>query len=214
MYFSQAAQDRFILNVLKEKKNGVFLEIGSSHPIDGNNTYTLEKNYNWKGIMVEYQNMYESLYKQHRPNSIHIIGDATKIDYKSEFENNNMPAEMDYLQVDLDVNNRSTITTLQILDSDLFDNYKFATVTFEHDIYTGDHYNTRKKSREIFEKRGYKCVFPDICCLSEDVVFEDWYVHPDLVDMEYINKLIENNIQNYNYNPITEKSINCQNIKY
>lgn len=214
MYFSQATQDRFILNVLKEKKNGAFLEIGSNDPVNDNNTYTLEKNYNWKGIMVEYNTSFGNLYKQYRPNSSHILGDATKIDYKSEFENNNMPSEMDYLQIDLDVNNRSTLTTLQILDSDLFDNYKFATVTFEHDIYTGDYFNTRKKSREIFNKRGYKCVFPDICCLSEELVFEDWYVHPDLVDMEYINKLIENNIQNYVYNPITEKSINCQNIIY
>lgn len=192
----------------------MFLEIGSNDPILGNNTYTLEKNYNWKGIMVEYQNVYKELYKQHRPNSIHILEDATKIDYKSVFENNNMPSVMDYLQVDLEVNNSSTITTLQILDNELFDNYKFATVTFEHDIYTGDYYNTRKKSREIFNKRGYKCVFPDICWFKEDVVFEDWYVHPDLVDMEYINKLIENNINNYNYNPITEKSINHQNIIY
>ena len=41
MYFSQACQDKFILNVLKEKKNGFFLEIGSNHPININNTYSI-----------------------------------------------------------------------------------------------------------------------------------------------------------------------------
>ena len=51
---SQACQDIFVLNSLKHKKNGFFLEIGAGHPFFTNNTYILEKNYNWKGIMVEY----------------------------------------------------------------------------------------------------------------------------------------------------------------
>jgi hypothetical protein len=216
MYFSQACQDKFILNILNEKRNGFFLEIGSYHPIEINNTYTLEKNYNWKGIMVEYDSYFLDLYKEYRPNSIHIIDDATKIDYKNIFEINNMPIEMDYLQIDLEVNNRSTLTTLEILDNDIFDKYKFAIVTFEHDIYTGNYFDTREKSRQIFNKRGYFCVFEDIgiCSNNEIFAFEDWYVHPDLVDMEYINKLIQDNIINYLPNSITEKSINCQNINY
>ena len=44
MYLGQAQQDKFVLNVLNEKKNGYFLEIGSNHPININNTYLLEKN--------------------------------------------------------------------------------------------------------------------------------------------------------------------------
>jgi hypothetical protein len=214
MYFSQACQDKFILNILKAKKNGFFLEIGSNHPISINNTYTLEKNYNWKGIMIEYNSSFLDLYKEHRPNSIHIIDDATKIDYRNIFKINNMPIHMDYLQIDLEVNNRSTLTTLEILDNDIFDEYKFATITFEHDIYSGNYFDTREKSRQIFNKRGYICVFQDVCDHKESIVFEDWYVYPDLVNMEYINKLIHNNIKNYNPNNITEKSINCQNINY
>jgi hypothetical protein len=215
MYFSQACQDEFILNVLKYKNNGFFLEIGSNHPININNTYTLEKNYNWKGIMVEYDNSYEQLYKEHRPNSIHILNDATQVDYKNIFEINNMPNEMDYLQIDLDVQNRSTLSTLELLDNDIFDKYKFATITFEHDIYVGNCFDTREKSRQIFDKRGYLCVFKDIHYEDKpSIVFEDWYVNPDLVDMDYINKLISNNMNNYVYNSITEKSISCQNINY
>jgi hypothetical protein len=214
MYFSQACQDKFILNVLKEKKNGFFLEIGSNHPININNTYTLEKNYNWKGIMVEYDSSFLSLYETHRPNSIHIINDATKVDYKHIFEINNMPNEMDYLQIDLEVNNRSTLDTLEKLDNEIFDKYKFAVVTFEHDIYTGNHFDTLLKSREIFSKRGYMCVFPNVCDHVPEVVFEDWYVHPDLVDMEYVYKLIRNNLKNFGPNKFTQKSINCQLITY
>ena len=55
MYLGQSHQDKFVLNVLKEKKNGFFVELGSNHPINVNNTYLLEKNYDWKGIMIEYE---------------------------------------------------------------------------------------------------------------------------------------------------------------
>jgi len=38
--------------------------------------------------------------------------------------------------------------------------------------------------------------------------YEDWYVHPNLVDMNYVNNLIENNRTNYVNHPITEKTLN------
>lgn len=57
---------------------------------------------------------------------------------------------------------RSTIKTLEKLDNEVFDIYKFARVTYEHDIYHTNFDNTRLKSRQIFIKRGYVCVFEDI----------------------------------------------------
>lgn len=213
MYLGQAEQDKFVLNVLKFKKNGNFLEIGSNHPININNSYLLEKNYGWKGIMVEYDSSFYPLYKEHRPNSIHVINDATIVDYKSIFEQNNMPLSFDYLQIDLEANNGSTIKTLQKLDNEIFDKYKFATITFEHDIYHTNFDNTRLKSREIFNKRGYVCVFEDINNQGINP-YEDWYVHPDLVDMNYINNLIENNKTKYVSHPISKKTINFEDIQY
>jgi len=213
MYFGQANQDKFVLNILKEKRNGYFLEIGSNHPININNSYLLEKQYDWKGIMIDYDGSYLELYKIHRPNSIHIINDATKVDYKNIFEENNMPLSFDYLQIDLEANNGSTIKTLQKLDNEIFDTYKFATVTFEHDIYHTNFANTRLESRNIFKKRGYICVFEDINNQGVNP-YEDWYVHPDLVDMNYVHKLIEINNTNFVNHPITEKTINWENIQY
>ena len=212
MYLGQAQQDEFVLNILNKKTNGYFLEIGSNHPIDINNTYLLETRYNWKGIMVECDAQWLPSYKQHRPNSIHVINDATEIDYKNLFETNNMPLSFDYLQIDLEVNNGSTLKTLQKLDNDIFDKYKFATVTFEHDIYRTDFANTRLESRKIFKKRGYICVFEDI--QNQGYPYEDWYVHPDLVNMNYINTLIENNKNKYTDHPLTGKTINWQQIQY
>ena len=186
-YNGQVGQDKFVLSVLNYKKNGYFIEIGSNDPIKINNTYLLEKDYKWKGIMVEYDNLWLSSYQEERPNSVHIIEDATKIDYSYLFKTNKVPTNIDYLQIDLDVCNRSTLDTLELFDKFIFDNYKFATITFEHDIYDGDRFNTRSTSRDIFIKRGYTLVFPDV--RNGENPFEDWYVHPDLVDMNYINQI-------------------------
>ena len=43
--YSQAGQDLFVSSILKQKNDGYFLEIGSNHPIQHNNTYLLEKKY-------------------------------------------------------------------------------------------------------------------------------------------------------------------------
>ena len=217
MYNSESGQDKFVLNVLQYKKNGFFLEIGSNHPIQVNNTYILENEYNWNGIMVEYEPSFLPLYQQHRPNSIHVIQDATLVDYKTLFETNNVPLHVDYLQIDLEVGNGSTLTTLQKLDEELFDTYKFSTITFEHDIYYTNHNDTREESRKIFYKRGYVCVFSDIN--NGGNPYEDWYVHPELVNMDYILELQKLNKDKYcanNTNPIqiVIDSIRYQDIIY
>lgn len=213
MYMGQAEQDKFVLNVLKEKRNGYFLEIGSNHPININNSFLLETKYDWKGIMVEYNPSFLPLYKMYRPNSIHVINDATIIDYKSVFENNSVPSIFDYLQIDLEANNGSTIKTLEKLDNEIFDAYKFATVTFEHDIWHTNFDNTRLKSRDIFKKRGYVSVFEDVNN-GFDYPYEDWYVYPELVDMDYISNLIEINKKNYVDHPVTGKTIDWKFIQY
>jgi hypothetical protein len=184
MFNGQIHQDQYVLYCLKNKRNGTFLEIGSNDYKFINNTYLLEKSYGWSGIMVEYDPVHLPYYQQHRQNSHHIIQDATTINFKNVFETLSFPNNIDYLQIDLEVNNRSTLATLENLDSQVMDEYKFATVTFEHDIYRGDYFNTRQASRDIFERRGYVRVFSDVA--DENSSFEDWYVHPDLVDMSII----------------------------
>lgn len=222
MFNGQAEQDKFVLNILKNKKKGFFLEIGSNHPININNSYILEKNYEWNGIMVEYENKWLNDYKKFRPNSIHIINDATKIDYKNLFEINNVPLNLDYLQIDLEANNGTTLNTLKKLNSEVMDKHKFATITFEHDIYHTNYMNTRLESRKIFEDRGYVRVFSDVNNRGINP-YEDWYIHPDLVDNELVNTLIKKNEQKYKSNikvyryfdesPV-DKSINWQDIEY
>ena len=44
--YSQSSQDLFVSLIMKEKKNGYFLEIGSNDPLNNNNSFLLEKKYN------------------------------------------------------------------------------------------------------------------------------------------------------------------------
>jgi hypothetical protein len=213
MYKGQSQQDKFVLHALQGKREGYFLEIGSNHPIHSNNTYLLEDKYNWRGIMVEYESRFLPLYKEHRPNSIHIINDASQIVYKDVFESNNVPHAMDYLQIDLEEENGSTLRTLQNLDRNIFDTYTFATVTFEHDIYHSNKHNTREISREIFARRGYTPVFQDV---NDGIQYpyEDWYVHPTLVNTGYIQELKSLNEKHYKPHEVTGSTINWRDIEY
>ena len=214
MFNGQAEQDKFVLTLLNNKTNGFFVELGSSHPIGNNNTYILENKYNWNGIMFDYDKNWLEVYKKHRPNSLHFFGDAQEHNYLNLFRENNVPKTIDYLQIDLEVDNFSTLNTTKKIDEQVLNEYKFAIVTFEHDFYSSENENdvwaiTRKKSREIFLKRGYILVFPDVQVPSNTFykgkrcgAFEDWYAHPDLVSVDLINKYK------------TDKSLLFSNISY
>ena len=216
----QARQDEFVVYLTNHKKNGFFLEIGSMDPIKINNSYILEKEYGWKGIMVEYDKKWLSHYKEKRPNSIHVMEDATKINYKTLFEENNVPLNSDYLQIDLEVNDGGTMRTLNKLKKEVLGKYKFATITFEHDIYHTNFLNTRLESRKIFQDLGYLRIFSDVNSIGSSP-FEDWYIHPELVDLQYVFYLLEKNGKNYKNikqrkfkdSPV-DRTICCKDIEY
>jgi FkbM family methyltransferase len=50
---SQLNQDLFVLRKLNHKREGYFVEVGACHPIKLSNTYRLEHDFNWKGLLVE-----------------------------------------------------------------------------------------------------------------------------------------------------------------
>lgn len=207
--YSQSGQDSFVLEFTKNKTNGTFVEIGSNHPITTNNSYLLESKYGWRGLMIEYDRNFETMYQTHRSDKTHYyIGDAQTVPYKQFFDLLFPSKKIDYLQIDLDVDNRSTLNVLELLDTTCFDEYTFATITFEHDIYRGDYFNTRELSRAIFAKRGYIRIFSDVevefpSGSNTWGAFEDWYVHPSLIDTDVIYKHIQNN--NLHHTEITSR---------
>ena len=55
----------------------------------------------------------------------------------------------------------------------------------------------------IFKRKGYQRVFSDVS--NEGNPYEDWYVHPELVDMKHIGLLIEKNKDNYEMMSLKKK---------
>ena len=50
---AQFRQDLFVLSQLDFKKNGFFVEFGAADGLVSSNSYLLEKNFNWRGILAE-----------------------------------------------------------------------------------------------------------------------------------------------------------------
>ena len=53
IFFSQNGQDKFIVDLFKEKREGIFMDIGSYDGVNFSNTFYLEKELGWSGICVE-----------------------------------------------------------------------------------------------------------------------------------------------------------------
>ena len=74
--------------------------------------------------------------------------------------------------------------------------------------------NVRVVSREIFKKRGYVPVFLDINNDGINYPYQDWYVHPTLVNMDYVQQLITlNSSKNLTYSK-TGTTISWAQIEY
>ena len=68
--FSQFGEDKFMWGFLKHLKTGFYIDVGSSHPINGNNTYLFYLN-GWNGICID-PILDKNLYYINRPNDISL----------------------------------------------------------------------------------------------------------------------------------------------
>ena len=181
--YSQSYQDLFVLMALNGKEYGSWIEIGCAHPTYGNNTKLLEE-LNWEGVSIDIEPNVVENWKDRITNPYKM--DATKIDWDK------MPiwdfnSITDYLQIDVDPPHISYEVLLNIP----FWKHKFRVITFEHDHYADDSETIRDKSREYLRSFGYELVVNDVA-VDEYSSYEDWWVHPDLVDQKIINLLRSN----------------------
>jgi len=68
--YSQLGQDIYILNLLNKKHNGYFIEIGVGDPEKFSNTYLLETEYGWTGILCEPNPNLYNIIKQKRTSPV------------------------------------------------------------------------------------------------------------------------------------------------
>lgn len=70
MYYSQCQEDIFLNeNIFKNKKNGVYIELGALDGVLYSNTKFFEDSLNWTGILIEPHPEKFKLLQQNRPNN-------------------------------------------------------------------------------------------------------------------------------------------------
>ena len=187
-YPGKSNQEHFVLNILKEKKEGYYVELGAFHATEGSNTYYLETQYDWKGVSFEINPEWHADIIKERKNEC-VLGDATKFNYIKYFEDNNFPKQIDFLQIDIDSGpigydglgrpaGNPSLSLLGLIALPL-NTYRFSVITFEHDCsiaYKNE--AMRDAQREILYSLGYNMIkrSPD----------EDWWLDPTVLKyMEY-----------------------------
>jgi len=165
---SQAGQDRFV-HALLPHRDGTFIDIGCSHPVELSNTYALETEFDWRGILMDScRNSIELCLAQRK--SIPVCDDATKFDWTSTIRKYGKEP-IDYLSLDVDEWTHEALLNL------LKARPRFKVITIEHDQYSrGD--RLRSKNRATLATAGYDLIAADVhsngCC------FEDWYTSREL----------------------------------
>ena len=64
--YSQGSMDLILCDIFKDKKKGVYVDVGCQHPIKNNNTFLLYKK-GWKGINIDLDEFNIELFKYNRP---------------------------------------------------------------------------------------------------------------------------------------------------
>ena len=194
-YYSQSNQDKWILEQLKFKTNGVFVDIGAYDGIQTSNTYCLEKFYDWTGICVEANyNVYNNLTKNRNCKNIYgavsyyngeCIFSSDKISdvgvttpcftINKILEDNLNDTIIDYLSLDVEGHE------LCILENLDFSKWKFKFMTVEHNLYCS---GSEKKDKifDLLSKNGYTRVVDNALCLDpnpewHNKPYEDWYAN-------------------------------------
>ena len=189
---SQLFQD-LLVDLILDKDNGYFCEVGACDGIVHSNSYFLENKRNWRGILCEPASFWIEKLKVNRPNAI--------IETSPIFANSNI--NVNFIEkpggrsfINLDNNKKKTIsnafntislnnlfekynvseidylsidtegTEFEILKNFNFEKYKPKIITVEH-----NYKDYRKKIFNLLTKKKYIRIFKS---LSR---FDDWYVH-------------------------------------
>ena len=199
--YSESSQESFVLNQLKEKKYGYYVEIGAYHPTALSNTYLLETQYNWSGVGLEINKAYSNFYNQNRANPCLAV-DATTYDLKSYFIENKWPRQIDYLQLDIEPT-RQTLAALLRMPMD----YRYSVITFEHDRYRNE-INYDPIATEFLLSYGYKVAVTDVYRnrrhridgikkkITTRCPMETWYVNTNIefIEIDFNDWLKKNEI--------------------
>ena len=168
--YAQIGQDIFVVNLLKQKKQGLFLDVGAGPPKFISNTYLLEKQYDWSGISVELDHRSKVAWEHSdRDSSNFLCENAFDVNYDkvlTDLLKKHNADRVDYLSVDLEPPHLTLEALYKIITST---KCRFSVITFEHDAWR-DNIHILKASRELLKSYNYQLVVDNINNQ------EDWYV--------------------------------------
>ncbi|PLX99399.1 MAG: methyltransferase [Desulfuromonas sp.] len=197
---SQIRQDLFVLSELNFKKNGYFVEFGATNGLTLSNTYLLEKEFQWDGIVAEPARKWHAELNSNRSCKVETkcvwsksgevikfneteIGEFSTID---NYSSGDMHSESRKSGVRYDVETISFLDMLETYNApseidylsidtegseyEILENFDFNRYQFR--VITCEHNYTKDRDKiyELLTSNGYKRKFE---ALSQ---FDDWYV--------------------------------------
>ena len=202
---SQVFQDLFVLFVLNSKKNGYFVEFGATNGVDLSNTFLLEKNFNWTGILAEPAKSWHPFLKQNRTAHIDtrcVWRESGKNLTFNEVENRELSTIHEFSNSDHyeELRKKSTLYDVETISlNDLLEYYnaplqidymsvdtegtelpileKFDFKKYQVSIFTIEHNFTinRESIQQLMSSNNYKRVFENISR------WDDWYIHNSIL---------------------------------
>jgi hypothetical protein len=187
--FSQIFQDVFALMINDYKFDGNCIDIGCNDPGFVNNSVLLQL-FNWKAICIDSHD-YKHGWKSFKNATFHKL-DMTK-KKNVDMIMDSAPNIVDFLSLDID---DACLECLKLID---LKKTKFKCICIEHNKYIGLRGEQRHEQREILKDAGYFLLIKNVAPRNKP--FEDWWVNPDLVNVDsfkYLKELcINGNIIDY-----------------
>jgi FkbM family methyltransferase len=189
---SQVFQDLFVLFYTNKKINGNFIEIGGGNGIDISNSYILEKNHKWDGIICEPNSLLAESIKKNRSAELIKMPITKKCKDKIAFYENKDPYQSSVLKTETSQNKvfleslclnhlilkKKLINKIDYISIDTegneyeilknfnFKKFKIKIFTIEHNFET----SKRNKIYQLMKKNNYKRVFKYLSYM------DDWYL--------------------------------------
>ena len=173
---------------------GTFLDLGSAHPVVGNNSYALE-NVGWIGIAFEEIASLANAMNQYRNTPCFAVDVAVAEPFISILHRQHPSKHFNYISLDVD---DASVPCLKLL---IDNGYTFDVMTFEHDTYLDGPEARKIPSKKILLDAGYKLLFENVqtcnrnfssggptcrpkCDHPIDQVWEweDWWIGPAMFD--------------------------------
>ncbi len=176
---SEFGQERMALELLDNKRDGFFIDIGATDGFTRNNTWTLEKEFGWKGVCIEpVLASYLALSRIRSCGTLHAcVGDSAQFGVVRFFEdpgnhevskiapngNRLVPCltlnhildslgvrEVDFLSIDTEGNE---FNILRCLD---YDRFRVRVIDFEHNAqWGGVHAQNKERIHHLLTSKGY-----------------------------------------------------------